>query len=50
MSTRPPPAREHENSLISGSEEKPMLDAIFLAVGIGFFAASIAYAYGCDHL
>jgi hypothetical protein len=27
-----------------------MLDFILLAVGLGFFALSIAYAFGCDHL
>jgi len=27
-----------------------MLDAILLAVGLGFFALSIAYAFGCDRL
>jgi hypothetical protein len=28
----------------------PMLDVILLAVGLGFFALSIAYAFGCDSL
>jgi len=27
-----------------------MLDVILLAVGLGFFALSIAYAFGCDRL
>jgi hypothetical protein len=27
-----------------------MLDFILLALGLGFFALSIAYAFGCDHL
>jgi len=27
-----------------------MLDFIFLAVGLGFFAGSIAYVYACDRL
>jgi len=27
-----------------------MLDAILLVVGLGFFALSIAYAFGCDRL
>jgi hypothetical protein len=31
-------------------KEQPMLDAILLAFGFGFFALSIAYAYGCDRL
>jgi len=27
-----------------------MLDAIFLIVGVGFFAASIAYVIACDRM
>ena len=27
-----------------------MLDVILLAVGLGFFALSIAYVYACDRL
>jgi len=27
-----------------------MLDLILMATAIGFFAASVAYAYGCDRL
>jgi len=27
-----------------------MLDLILMAIAIGFFAASVAYAYGCDRL
>jgi len=27
-----------------------MLDFILLAVGLGFFALSIVYAFGCDRL
>jgi len=27
-----------------------MLDVILLAAGLGFFALSIAYAFGCDRL
>jgi len=27
-----------------------MLDLILIALGLGFFAASIAYAYVCDRL
>jgi hypothetical protein len=29
---------------------KRMLDVILLAAGFGFFALSIAYAFGCDRL
>jgi hypothetical protein len=32
------------------SKEQPMLDVILLAVGLAFFALSIAYAFGCDLL
>jgi hypothetical protein len=31
-------------------KEQPMLDVILLAVGLGFFALSIAYAFACDRL
>jgi hypothetical protein len=31
-------------------KEPPMLDVILLAAGLGFFALSIAYAFGCDRL
>jgi hypothetical protein len=34
----------------SSSTERPMLDVIFLIVGVGFFALSIAYVFGCDRL
>jgi hypothetical protein len=28
----------------------PMLDVIMLAIGLGFFALSVGYAYACDRL
>jgi hypothetical protein len=31
-------------------KEQSMLDVILLAVGLGFFALSIAYVYACDRL
>jgi hypothetical protein len=31
-------------------KEQSMLDVIMLAVGLGFFALSVAYAFGCDRL
>jgi hypothetical protein len=31
-------------------KEQPVLDLILLAVGLGFFALSIAYAYACERL
>jgi hypothetical protein len=30
--------------------EHTMLDLILLAVGVGFFALSLGYAYACDRL
>jgi len=27
-----------------------MLDVVMLALGLGFFAASLGYAYACDRL
>jgi len=27
-----------------------MMDVVMLAIGLGFFAVSIAYAYACDML
>jgi len=32
------------------ARSKTMLDAILLAVGLGFFALSVAYIYGCERL
>jgi hypothetical protein len=37
-----------QNAGVAGST--PMLDLILLAGGLGFFALSIAYAFGCDLL
>jgi len=31
-------------------QEYPMLDILMLALGFGFFAASIGYAYACERL
>jgi hypothetical protein len=31
-------------------QEQTMLDTILIVVGLGFFALSIAYAFGCDRL
>jgi hypothetical protein len=32
------------------SRSTAMMDAVMLAIGFGFFAVSIAYAYACDRL
>jgi hypothetical protein len=34
----------------TGRKEHPMLDLILLALGLGFFALTIGYAYACDRL
>jgi hypothetical protein len=31
-------------------KELPMLDLLMLALGLGFFALSIAYAYACERM
>jgi hypothetical protein len=31
-------------------KEQPMLDLILIALGLGFFAVSVAYVFGCDRL
>jgi hypothetical protein len=42
----------HLAILLDRNEESMLdvLDVILLAVGLGFFALSIAYAYACDRL
>jgi hypothetical protein len=40
-----PSAYRHEHT-----RRPNMLDAIFLIVGIGFFAAGIAYVIACDRM
>jgi hypothetical protein len=32
------------------AQEHPMLDVVMLALGLGFFAAGIGYAYACERL
>jgi hypothetical protein len=32
------------------SKEHPMLDLVLLAIGLGFFALTIGYAFACDWL
>jgi hypothetical protein len=34
----------------SAAKEHPMLDFVMLALGLGFFAVSIGYAYACERL
>jgi hypothetical protein len=31
-------------------ECQPMLDVFMLVIGMGFFAAAVAYAFACDRL
>ena len=43
--------RLFESSLRNAFEREPrMFDFILLAMGLGFFALSISYAYACDRL
>jgi hypothetical protein len=30
--------------------EHPMMDVVMVALGLGFFAVSIAYVYACERL
>jgi hypothetical protein len=34
----------------SGVGKQPMIDLIFIATAIGFFALAIAYTHGCEKL
>jgi hypothetical protein len=35
---------------VHDAQEHPMLDIVMLALGFGFFAAGIGYAYACERL
>jgi hypothetical protein len=35
---------------VPGAQEHLMLDIVMLALGFGFFVASIGYAYACERL
>jgi len=37
-------------SAVHDAQEYPMLDIVMLALGFGFFAAGIGYAYACERL
>jgi hypothetical protein len=41
------PARLHARP---DGEVRPMLDLLYLAVAVGFFALAIAYAYACERM
>jgi hypothetical protein len=45
-----PPADQLADYAQHLARSNPMLDFLLLALGLGFFALSIAYAFGCDHL
>jgi hypothetical protein len=34
----------------SAHQEHPMLNLVMLALGLGFFALTVGYAYACDRL
>jgi hypothetical protein len=38
------------SELPGDTREKNMSDLMFIAVAIGFFALSVAYAHGCERL
>jgi hypothetical protein len=45
--------QEREGNLVRPPithQEHPMLDIFMLALGLGFFAVSIGYAYACERL
>jgi len=42
-------APEHYRAMHT-REEHPMLDIVMLAIGLGFFALSIGYAFVCERL
>jgi hypothetical protein len=44
---QPPSVARSEPSVARSIE---MLDIIMLAIGLGFFALSVGYAYACDRL
>jgi hypothetical protein len=44
------PAVRSRSPIVADRKEQRMLDFILLAVGLAFFALSIAYAFGCDRL
>jgi hypothetical protein len=39
-----------QTALIAGPWRMTMLDMLFLALGLGFFAACCLYLYACDRL
>ncbi len=41
-----PPCRSNSDC----RKEHPMMDAIMLAIGLGFFALSVGYVLACDRL
>jgi ribosomal protein L11 methylase PrmA len=42
--------RFHPHSTDRRAQEHLMLDVVMLALGLGFFAAGIGYAYACERL
>jgi hypothetical protein len=44
------PKRAVRSARGSRAQEHPMLDIVMLALGAGFFLASIGYAYACERL
>jgi hypothetical protein len=44
------PSQRMEAPATPCRKEHAMLDLVLLALGLGFFALSVAYAYGCERL
>ena len=40
----------HAPTYLFPRKDHPMLDLILLALGLGFFALSVGYAYACERL
>jgi hypothetical protein len=47
---QPSKARPCARPAVHFAQEHPMLDIVMLALGFGFFAAGIGYAYACERL
>ena len=46
----PTNAGPFDRPAVHDAQEYPMLDIVMLALGFGFFAAGIGYAYACERL
>jgi hypothetical protein len=44
------PATTADANVIASRKGIQMMDVILLAIGLGFFAVSVGYAYACERL